>query len=67
MKKKLKEKNKYATLNNAIRTNEFIFDPLMRERIRKQYGLKEELALGHVGRFNYQKNHEYLIDSFSTL
>lgn len=56
---------RYSNLNNAIHTNDFIFNPQIRERIREQYGVKEELVLGHVGRFNYQKNHEYLIDIFN--
>ena len=56
---------RYANLNNAIHTNKFVFNPQTREKIREQYGLKEEIVLGHVGRFNYQKNHDYLIDIFN--
>lgn len=55
---------RYANLNNAIDTEKFLFNPQIRERIREQYGLKDKIVLGHVGRFNYQKNHEFLIDIF---
>ena len=27
----------------------------------------DELVIGHIGRFNKQKNHEFLIDIFKTV
>ncbi|MDE7130411.1 MAG: glycosyltransferase, partial [Lachnospiraceae bacterium] len=43
------------------------YDPKVRAQVRERLGLKEELVIGHVGRFNYQKNHPYLIDIFAKL
>lgn len=54
-------------IHNAIDVERFAYDPQKRERIRGQLGLDGKLVLGHVGRFNYQKNHPYLIDVFAAL
>jgi glycosyltransferase involved in cell wall biosynthesis len=35
--------------------------------MREKLGLADKLVLGHVGRFNYQKNHPYLIDIFAAV
>jgi glycosyltransferase involved in cell wall biosynthesis len=32
--------------------------------VRKELGIQNELVIGHIGRFNKQKNHEFLIDIF---
>ena len=52
---------------NAIDAAKFTYDPKVRAQLRERLGLKEELVIGHVGRFNYQKNHPYLIDIFAKL
>ncbi|MED3960175.1 glycosyltransferase family 1 protein [Priestia aryabhattai] len=52
-------------LNNAVNTKEFRYNENMRNDIRNELGIdKSQLVIGHVGRFNKQKNHEYLIDIF---
>nr|WP_279289747.1 glycosyltransferase [Anaerocolumna cellulosilytica] len=41
------------------------FHPYKREEVRKMLGLdKTTLAIGHIGNFNEQKNHEFLIHVF---
>jgi glycosyltransferase involved in cell wall biosynthesis len=52
-------------LRNAIDTSRFAFCPEARRRIRQQYGLEECFVIGHVGRFNVQKNHSRLLDIFA--
>lgn len=52
-------------LHNAIEPSTFRFDPAVRARMRAQYGLGEQIVLGHVGRFNVQKNHTRLLDIFA--
>ena len=42
------------------------FDPETRRDLRRKLGVEEnQLLLGHVGRFNEQKNHPFLIDLFA--
>ncbi len=54
----------YTVHNNAIETQDFIFNQNTRERVRGELGIADRFAIGHVGRFVYQKNHEFLIDVF---
>ncbi len=56
------EAGKVAVFNNAIDTERFRFDPQAREATRRELGLENTLVLGHVGRFCYQKNQEFLIE-----
>ena len=51
----------FRVFNNAIETERFAYDPAKREAIRKELGLENRLVLGHVGRFCYAKNHEFLL------
>lgn len=54
-------------LPNAIEVERFSFDLEARNRIRLAYGVTEEALIGHVGRFHYAKNHEYLLRVFAQL
>lgn len=53
---------------NAIDTARFKFDENMRNRMRQELGVKAStFVVGHVGRFHYAKNHEFLIKVFSEI
>ena len=52
-------------LNNAIDVNRFAFNGEVRTQIRSSLGLKNEIIIGHIGRFNPVKNHSFLIDVFN--
>lgn len=54
-----------TVINNGIETDKFNFDPVLRAVVREELGLKQELVLGHVGRFMPQKNHMFLLDVFA--
>ena len=54
-------------LNNAINLSKFKEDSKIRNTIRKQLGLENKYVIGHVGNFNQQKNHTFLIDVFYEL
>lgn len=54
-------------IHNAIDVERFVYDPQKRAAVRARLGLEGKLVLGHVGRFNYQKNHPYLIEVFAVL
>ena len=53
---------KIQIVNNAIDVRRFRFDRQKREEIRRRLGWEDKLVIGHVGRFSYQKNHEFLIE-----
>lgn len=50
--------------NNAIDLDKFKFDENVRNEVRKELGLEGKFVIGHVGRFCYPKNQEFLIDVF---
>jgi len=61
-------KNKYTILNNGIDTTSFAFSSESREKLRNEFGIKSnQILVGHVGRFQEQKNHEFLLDIFSEI
>lgn len=62
-----KNKSRFLMLNNAIDAVSYIYDLSKREEMRRHLGLADELVIGHVGRFNPQKNHSFLIDIFAAL
>ena len=55
---------KFTVLNNAIDIKRYTFDKNVREKLRKELNVSNEVVIGHVGRFALQKNHEFLIDIF---
>lgn len=58
---------KFKVLNNAIDTKKYIYSDEIRKKVRSELGVGNEFIIGHVGRFNYQKNHQFLIDIFAEL
>lgn len=62
-----KNKSRFIMLNNAIDAAVYSFDASKREKMRRQLDLAGELVVGHVGRFNPQKNHPFLLDIFAAL
>ena len=61
------DKGNVVYVKNAINLEEYAFDPAMRAKYREEFSVEEDLVIGHVGRFDYQKNHSYLIDVFNRL
>lgn len=51
-------------INNAIDSQKFIYNEEVRKEIRKKYNVENKFVIGHVGRFEPQKNHEFLIKLF---
>lgn len=61
------QEGKTIFIPNAIDCAGFTFDPEKRKKMREELGLADALIIGHVGRFHYAKNHEYLIRVFAKL
>lgn len=59
--------SRFIMLNNAIDAAAYAYDPRRRQAVRQDLGLTGELVVGHVGRFNKQKNHPFLIELFAAL
>ncbi len=52
---------------NAIDCSAFAPNTAVREKLRARLGLSGQYVIGHVGRFHYAKNHEYLLRVFAAL
>lgn len=62
--KDIAQKKEYTLIRNAIEEERFVYNPTIREKLRRQYQVGDKMVIGHVGRFMYQKNHMFLIDIF---
>ena len=58
----------FAIIPNGKNLDLFRFDKGSRRFARSELGIKDDqVAIGHVGRFNEQKNHTKLLDAFAEL
>ncbi|AKG33398.1 glycosyl transferase family 1 [Paenibacillus durus ATCC 35681] len=65
--KRIEKTDDLIVMNNAINLREFALDLSVREQVRDELQAGERLVIGHVGRFNEQKNHTFLIDIFQSI
>lgn len=52
---------------NAIDVSRFKFNLKARERIRGQLGLSESFVIGHIGRFEIEKNQRFLLETLEAI
>lgn len=57
----------FKTMNNAIPSDIFKYNPLVEDQYKKKFKLEDALVLGHIGRFVSQKNHGFLLKIFVAL
>ena len=57
----------FQVFNNAIDLSRYSYDPQKAATVRKELGLEDKLVVGHIGRFCYQKKHDFLIDIFNEI
>lgn len=59
--------NNVKVLPNAIDSKKFIFCEKRSKELRQQLNLENKFIIGHIGRFNEQKNHVFLINIFNEI
>lgn len=60
--------NDFKVIYNGVDLQRFQFSERQRSAIRKSLGIaRDTFILGHVGHFNQQKNHTFLIDVFQKI
>ncbi|WNF35317.1 glycosyltransferase family 1 protein [Bacillaceae bacterium IKA-2] len=63
-----KEAENARILKNGIESDQYKFSPEIRKQIRRELMLgHDQFVIGHVGRFNHQKNHIFLLELFAKL
>ena len=62
------EKGNVNFIHNGVDLDVYRYSKEDRLRIRKEFNLSDDqLVVGHIGRFNQQKNHKFLIEVFAEL
>ncbi len=61
------KKENYRIVKNAIDTEEFKYNMIRRNEIRKQLAIQDKFVIGHIGTFTTPKNHTFLIDIFEAV
>nr|WP_106783607.1 glycosyltransferase family 1 protein [Lysinibacillus timonensis] len=56
---------KVILARNAIEIDRFIFNDSIRKELREKLEVDDKFVIGHIGRMDYQKNHQYLLDIFA--
>lgn len=51
-------------IHNAVDLDIYKYSIDERNRIRNEFNISDKYVLGHIGRFNQQKNHNFLLDIF---
>lgn len=57
----------FTVITNGNDIDKFAFNRTIRHEYRKKYNLEGKKVIGHVGLFNFQKNHEFLIEVINEL
>lgn len=60
-------KKDFCVIHNAIDSTKYSYNAETRKKIRSEENLCKKFVVGHIGRFELQKNHEFLIDIFKEI
>lgn len=58
------ERQSIRLLPNAIDVCKYHYQPTVRKKLRNRMGLSDKIVIGHIGRYCYQKNQDFLIRTF---
>ncbi|OBZ09820.1 glycosyl transferase family 1 [Bacillus sp. FJAT-27264] len=60
-------KKDFSIIKNAIKVEDYIYNPEVRDIYREVLGIKDRYVIGHIGRFYEPKNHFFIIDVFKSI
>ena len=63
--KRAVKKGDVTVVYNGIDFAKYQYDSAVAKEYRQKLGVDDKIVLGHIGRFNYQKNHDFLIEVFA--
>lgn len=61
------KRKKFTLIKNAIDIEQYKFNNKIRKLYREKLNLKDNIVYGHIGRFNIQKNHDFLLKVFEEI
>ncbi len=63
-----KDADKAVIISNAIEPERFVYDSQIAAKVKNELLINEDtFVVGHVGRFNAQKNHSFLVEIFAEI
>ena len=62
-----KLKDNYIFIPNGVDTAQFEYSLSKRQTFRDEQGIDDKIVIGHIGRFMSQKNHHFLVETFSEM
>lgn len=65
--KGVSQSSKYKIIYNGVEAGRYAFSEDTRMNYRKQLEIDDCVVIGNIGRFSFQKNHNFLIDIFYEL
>ena len=64
-KKSIMHSKNYHLAHNAIDVPKYLYDSQKNQKVREDLGIAlNDYVIGHIGRFSYQKNHDFLVRVF---
>ncbi len=64
---KIFDSGKVDVFKTVINTKFNSFNPVLRDKTRKEFGWEDNIVIGHIGRFTLQKNSVHLIEIFAAI
>lgn len=61
---KLLQSSEFHVVHNALDIKKFLYSEPESVNIRKELAIEEKFVIGHIGRFEEQKNHKFLLEIF---
>lgn len=61
------QENDFKVIPNGICVRDYVYSEKIREKVRKELGIENNLIIGHVGNFTRAKNHEFLLKIFDEI
>lgn len=61
------QNDKFEVIPNGFETDRFIFSNINRNQIRNELNINDKFVIGHIGQFNDQKNHRFLLKIFKKI
>lgn len=58
-------RRKFSIIINGIDCNQYSYNEDIRNNYRNEFNINNKTVIGHVGRFETQKNHKFIIDIFN--
>lgn len=58
---------KYEIIKNAIEAEKYQYSAAIAEEVRSEFGITDEIVIGHVGNFTPAKNHIFMLEIFQKI